>query len=458
MKTTTTTALPRLPACLLLAGIVMLTSNPSRAENDPAYYHDSNLPVSNSSWMSRLPDNRSIKDISFPGTHDTMALYGGDIAECQSMPLDQQLRAGIRALDIRCRLFQDSFSIHHGLVYQNANFNDVLKTVGDFLRENPRETIVMRVKQEYASLNLPEWTKSAFKVVVIAGQFAQGKANSGVDAIVDWNNPQTTIPHGSDNAQSTKSFDTVFMEYFNAHKDLFWVPPPPKVTNVALPTPQAQGAIGQMLPKFQSTSVEFEIPTLGQVRGKIILLQDFKSDDGSYRGLTWNYFDIQDNYELKSIGSLYDKWLAVKGQLDQANGRAVTHYVLPDVMQLFEPGVTMTPQEWMQNRKSIPGRPNKMFINFLSGSSNTNIVLPYFVAGGRSDPRTDAPRLSTGISGISNDSKYPDFPRVNGFIYYTGTNILARDWIAKNNPGYLGIVYADFPGRDLINGIINTNK
>jgi 1-phosphatidylinositol phosphodiesterase len=39
--------------------------------------------------------------MSIPGTHDTMALYGSDMIETQSVDLHSQLLAGIRILDIR---------------------------------------------------------------------------------------------------------------------------------------------------------------------------------------------------------------------------------------------------------------------------------------------------------------------------------------------------------------------
>ena len=97
-----------------------------------AYSHDSDPGYRNPNWMSSLPDSRPLSQLSIPGTHDTMARYGGDIAQTQSMTLSMQLQAGVRALDIRCRHINNAFAIHHGLIYQNANFDDVLSVVRDF--------------------------------------------------------------------------------------------------------------------------------------------------------------------------------------------------------------------------------------------------------------------------------------------------------------------------------------
>ncbi len=82
-----------------------------------------------------------------------MAFYGGDAVQTQSMPLATQLLAGVRVLDIRCRRIDNKFAIHHGFVYQHANFDDVLTTVTQFLLEHPNETVLMRVKEEYDASN-----------------------------------------------------------------------------------------------------------------------------------------------------------------------------------------------------------------------------------------------------------------------------------------------------------------
>lgn len=100
-------------------------------------------------WMSKLSDSLLLSEISIPGTHDTCALYGGGFAQCQVWSLSDQLLAGIRHIDIRCRHIGDCFTIHHGLIYQKKSFGGVLSDVEKFLSENPSECIIMHVQEEY---------------------------------------------------------------------------------------------------------------------------------------------------------------------------------------------------------------------------------------------------------------------------------------------------------------------
>lgn len=101
-------------------------------------------------WMSQLPDAALFRELTIPGTHNSGAQYGGPWTECQNTAIAAQLAGGVRFLDIRCRLFEGSFTIHHGAVYQHLNFDDVLGACRDFLAGQPTETVLMRVKQEYS--------------------------------------------------------------------------------------------------------------------------------------------------------------------------------------------------------------------------------------------------------------------------------------------------------------------
>lgn len=114
--------------------------------------------VSADKWMEQINNEKYLSEISIPGTHDSGALYEPVIgtAKCQNLSIEQQLNIGVRYLDIRCREFKDSFTIHHGSIYQHLNFDDVINTCIAFLKNNPTETIVMSVKEEY---NAAENTK-----------------------------------------------------------------------------------------------------------------------------------------------------------------------------------------------------------------------------------------------------------------------------------------------------------
>ncbi|MFH8796726.1 phosphatidylinositol-specific phospholipase C [Streptomyces sp. NPDC017941] len=101
-------------------------------------------------WMAGIEPATPMQRLTIPGTHDSGARFGGWWVECQNTTISAQLAAGIRFLDIRCRAFEGSFTIHHGAFYQNLNFDDVLRACRDFLGGQPTETVLMRVKQEYS--------------------------------------------------------------------------------------------------------------------------------------------------------------------------------------------------------------------------------------------------------------------------------------------------------------------
>lgn len=104
-------------------------------------------------WMSSLNNSLYLSQFSIPGTHESMALYEpfSGTAKCQNLSLADQLNAGVRFIDIRCRHLNNAFVIHHGSVYQNANFDDVLNAVINFLNNNPGECVIMSVKEEYTA-------------------------------------------------------------------------------------------------------------------------------------------------------------------------------------------------------------------------------------------------------------------------------------------------------------------
>ncbi|MER5964828.1 phosphatidylinositol-specific phospholipase C [Streptomyces sp. NPDC002057] len=107
--------------------------------------------VDTRAWMGAHPDGTPLQRLTIPGTHDSGARFGGPWSECQNTTIAQQLAAGIRFLDVRCRVTGGSFAIHHGASYQNMMFGDVLVACRDFLAAHPSETVLMRVKQEYSS-------------------------------------------------------------------------------------------------------------------------------------------------------------------------------------------------------------------------------------------------------------------------------------------------------------------
>ncbi|MFI8496050.1 phosphatidylinositol-specific phospholipase C [Peribacillus butanolivorans] len=138
--------------CFTLASLC--TTSTVFADSHPGYSYESDIGYQNPTWMSKLEDTKKISEVSIPGTHGSMALHGASLIDenltrNQTMNLSQQLNAGIRYVDMRVRRVKDSFVMHHGIVNQKAMFEDVLKETIQFLRDNPKETILMRLKEEH---------------------------------------------------------------------------------------------------------------------------------------------------------------------------------------------------------------------------------------------------------------------------------------------------------------------
>lgn len=127
--------------------------------------------LNSTNWMQGIDDNTLISTMSIPGTHESCALYGGGQTQCQELSISDQLRRGIRFLDIRCAYAYvpigvnnnallpgvdssqgssifDHFPIFHGGIPQRIDFLQVQKACIEFLDANPFEFILMNVQHE----------------------------------------------------------------------------------------------------------------------------------------------------------------------------------------------------------------------------------------------------------------------------------------------------------------------
>jgi 1-phosphatidylinositol phosphodiesterase len=211
-----------------------------------------------SDWMANIPETTSLFRMTIPGTHDTCSLYGGDAVETQTRTLNEQLESGIRFIDIRCRHIDDVFTIHHGLVYQKINFgNGVLKVCLDFLRDHPKETIVMSVKPEYQPSN------------------------------------------------NTMTFEQTFMWYLQQYEciDKWWL----KDTMPAL------GEVRGKIVLFRRFELDPGSPSLGL---QALPFQDNKtfSIDGPV------FMEMQDQWKVPTLFARSDKWSAINALLQDAKG------------------------------------------------------------------------------------------------------------------------------------------
>ncbi|MCI3921103.1 phosphatidylinositol-specific phospholipase C [Paenibacillus sp. TRM 82003] len=178
---------------------------------------------SGNNWMGSIADGTSLAALSIPGTHDSGALYEpiSGTAKTQDLTIAQQLSIGVRYLDIRTRHYQDAFTIHHGAVYQNQNFDDVLNAVISFLNANPTETVIMSVKEEhtadgntrsyeetfnsYVNKNPSKWLMTghipslgeARGKIVLLRRFGSAQLPKGIDATAWQDNTTFTIQNAA---------------------------------------------------------------------------------------------------------------------------------------------------------------------------------------------------------------------------------------------------------------------
>ncbi|KAG9355259.1 hypothetical protein JZ751_000097 [Albula glossodonta] len=231
-RTAMNTAQRLLVETVIFVGVLAVTCEGAVQRPD---YDDTNTPeFLNPTWMASIPDSRPLSEVTLPGTHNTMAFYGGSLTECQSWPLDLQLQAGVRFLDVRVRHSKGNLTIHHGVVYQRAHFGEVLEGVVRFLQDHPTETVLMRLKEEFS------------------------ETHDIYGAVVNY-------------------------IHQHAHWDLLWHS---RLT-----------------------------PTVGQVRGKLIVLQDFSGPD---LGMRYGSLDIADDWRVPTLLHVSEKWQSVHNHLNAA--------------------------------------------------------------------------------------------------------------------------------------------
>ncbi|KAI3361308.1 hypothetical protein L3Q82_013483, partial [Scortum barcoo] len=136
--------------CLLFHHILLSVIFTCHGTN--LYFNDNGnlvLPGSyNIPWMAGIEDFRTLSLLTFPGTHDSMAVHGGPEVERQALSLKDQLRAGIRFLDLKVFGLGDTLYVMQGVIYQHSTLKEVLDTVRAFLSEFKTEAVLISVEPE----------------------------------------------------------------------------------------------------------------------------------------------------------------------------------------------------------------------------------------------------------------------------------------------------------------------
>ncbi|ATB31012.1 phosphatidylinositol-specific phospholipase C domain-containing protein [Melittangium boletus] len=336
------------------------------------YFNDAtSIPTQHPNWMRWLPNATKVSALSIPGTHDTMAdetewyvtVFERAWILTQGLNLRPQLDAGVRAVDIRARHIGDRFTIHHGAYHLMTNFDYVLGTTVQFLKDNPTETVLMRVKKEHTE---------------------EG---------------------------NTRSFAATFEWYRDqaAYSPYIW-----------------RGT---------------HVPTLGEARGKIVILDDFEGGD---HGINWNSIRLQDAWEETNTTT---KWNLVRNHLVTTNTGDTNALYLNF---LSAAGAGGTPA-------GIADDVNEQALHYLMGSNvqRTGVLMMDFPGAGLIDAIIAHNfRLATSASAIGGDFSTV-FNNISYGLHGDGDDkardrlIEARTFVEGKLPGmYWHVIVSGTPGGD----------
>ncbi|MFD0352129.1 phosphatidylinositol-specific phospholipase C domain-containing protein [Streptomyces sp. NPDC127110] len=257
-------------ACVALGAALLAPGAAEAAGSTPEHAYRNIGQADRAEWMWGIASDTPLSAMSIPGTHDTLSIHNGPNVQTQedwgdsAATLTAQLERGIRAIDIRARAIGGSFTIHHAVYYQNANFDDVLTKAQAFLRAHPTESIVMRLKAECPY--------------------------SDVGTFDCANEPKSVTP---------EQMRSMFAGYVAKYPGLFYAP---SVTG----------------------NGRANVPTLGQVRGKLVL-GSFDSVESDGYGIKGFNDRKEDHWAPDSVAQ---KWDYVKANVNKAiTGSANDMYV-----------------------------------------------------------------------------------------------------------------------------------
>ena len=247
--------------------------------------------ITHTSWMRYIPDDVSVMALSIPGTHNSCCVHGLlGLGRAQELDLPDQLKAGIRFIDIRFTHYQDNLCVHHDAVCTEKSYVDILTICFNFLRQHPSETILMSVDDE------SRWDDAL-------GKFAPSQIIC-----------KLPIADTAIGGKNTRSFEDTFnAKTWECIEDI------PLFYNFTAIPPGSDCVITS--PALTSET------TLGEVRGRIVLLRRFKGSQGvgfdlsywpedqCFRNAAPPFYDIEDRYRSPGAD---DKFTFVVDHIEKA--------------------------------------------------------------------------------------------------------------------------------------------
>ena len=126
--------------------------------------------------ISRLNDDLYLSTVNLAGTHDSATAYVAmeKMCRCQVLTVREQLSAGIRLFDIRLYKKGGEFYLCHAIAdcfedeekTKKLSFDTLIEMFYTFLRENPREALVLSIKQDRGIQNKGFFTAFYEKYIV----------------------------------------------------------------------------------------------------------------------------------------------------------------------------------------------------------------------------------------------------------------------------------------------------
>ena len=249
-------------------------------------------------WMSGIPDDRYLCEINLPGTHDSATAYcknatdnyvrffgrpvfnAGEYAKTQSLTLPEQLNAGVRYLDLRLSAKQGELLLCHGNNEKVAAVNKLLSFLRFF---DPASVSRNREESSFPDLDVEFY---AYEDEACAVRMTCSSALAQIKNFLKEHPSEAVIITAKKENGDTEAFLRLFKEQVEALR-----------TEINPSTRQAY------LYTENGNGVYTKMPTLSEVRGKIVLMTPFYEElqagdtldakngagETDYMGMTFHY-------------------------------------------------------------------------------------------------------------------------------------------------------------------------
>jgi 1-phosphatidylinositol phosphodiesterase len=147
------------PQLSVLNGRINCIFNANNGTKDLTWYSRSILDYSLGAWMGEIADDTLLSNITIPGTHDSCAESNIPFVRTQYLSIAKQMEAGLRFLDLRCRVHDDGeLYMYHGGIPINwpkcLKLDFVMNEIFIFLTKNsptPTETVLISINNDDTS-------------------------------------------------------------------------------------------------------------------------------------------------------------------------------------------------------------------------------------------------------------------------------------------------------------------